>query len=197
MKTKLSLLLVGASLLAGCEVTSEQPFYQAGDVFFDARLLGEWREPAKPGEQPGDSFRIEREGQQGYVVRVNAGDGKQEVIELRLFKLQGHTYGDYRPRPADGPAVGHQLLRIDEIGDTWKFSGFSHAWVKDHLRANPKAIAHRFVESASTKDNPPVTLTATTVQLQAFLLKHRDDAGFFGEPSAFERVKPTAGKGAK
>jgi hypothetical protein len=190
MKTKLSALLLGAGLLAGCVVDSEQPFYRADDLVFDQRLLGEWRTQAEPGEQPGDSFRIEREGKQGYVARVKSADDKEEFIELRLFKLGTRTYADHRMRQADGSTGRHQLSRIDEIGETWKLSGLSHGWMRDHLRANPKALAHRF-DDGDNKENPPVTLTATTAELQAFILKHGDAPGFFGETSTFERVQPT------
>lgn len=188
MKTKLLTLLGIAAVLAGCVVDSEQPFYRAGDVFFDERLLGEWGEPAKPGETPGETFRIERTGAQGYMVRHRDADGKEQRVELWLFKLAGQVFGDYREHPADGGAARHQLMRVDELGDTWKFRGLNYRWVRDHLRANPQALPHRF-DGAKDKENPPVTLTATTAQLQEFIKKHQVEAEFFHEPSVLEKVK--------
>lgn len=194
MKTKLSALLLGAGLLAGCVVDSEQPFYSAADLAFDQRLLGDWREPAKPGEEPSQPVRIERDGAKGYLVQLPGKDGKREVIELHLFKLGGQLYGDHRTRTAEGAPARHQLMRVDALDDTWKFSPLNYGWVRDYLRAHPKALAHQFDENESNKDNPPVTLTATTAQLQLFLAKHRSDAGFFGEPTTLDRANASSGK---
>jgi hypothetical protein len=190
MKTKLLSVLGAASLLAGCVVDSEQPFFRAGDVFFDERLVGEWREPTKPGETPGEAIRIERAGANGYVARHKDAEGKEQRIELTLFKLGGQMFVDYREPSEGGAPVRHQLMRVDELGGTWKFRGVNYRWVRDHLRAHPEALPHRF-DSAKDKDNPPVTLTATTTQLQAFVLKHQAEPEFFSEPSVLERVKPT------
>jgi hypothetical protein len=189
MKTKLLPLFGAAVLLAGCVVDSEQPFYRAADVFFDERLVGEWRAPVQPGEQPGEAIRIERAGAKGYVARHKDAEGKELRIELTLFKLDGKVFADFREPARDGAPVRHQLMRVDELGGTWKFRGVNYRWVRDHLRADPEALPHRF-DSAKDKDNPPVTLTATTAQLQAFVLKHEGEREFFSEPSVLERVKP-------
>jgi len=189
MKIKLATVFVGAALLAGCVVDSEQPFYQAGDLIFDKRLVGDWRVPPKPDEKPDEAIRIQRDGAKGYLIRQEEADGKAQVIELRLFKLAGQIFMDSVVRPKDGSPQRHQLSKVEVLGDTWKFRGLNYSWVHDYLRKHPDALAHRF-DQEGNKDKPPVTLTATTAQLQAFVVKHQAEPGFFGEPSVLERVKP-------
>ena len=63
-------------------------------------------------------------------------------------------------------------------------------WVDKLLTNNPKAIAHHRI------DDKLVALTASTKELQAFVLKFAADTNAFGEPSEMHKVAtPAVSKG--
>jgi hypothetical protein len=179
------------SLLSGCVVDSEQPFYRPEDLIFEARLIGTWQAQQKPGEEPGKPFRIERGPGKSCTLIAMDSEGKEQRFILNTFTLGGRLFADFHELPPAADGVRHQLLRMELPGETWTFRSLNYRWMRDHLRKNPGALAHRF---ASDKEDAPLTLTASTSGLQAFLTRHMNDAGVFGEPETFERVKPAPGR---
>jgi hypothetical protein len=76
---------------------------------------------------------------------------------------------------------GHLLLRVPQLGPELKLAFCDCDWLKKHLAANPKALAHRVEQ----KDH--ILLTASTRDLQRFVLKHLAEGELFENPTELVR----------
>ena len=60
---------------------------------------------------------------------------------------------------------------------------FSADWLKGHLKAHPAALRHE-------RDKDRILLTASTRELQAFLVKHAETKRAFDEPLKLKQRDP-------
>ena len=188
-------LLATALLLAAC-IPSLNPFYTTKDLVFDARLLGEWQEKDKPQEP--EIWKFEKADDKGYKLQVIEKGGKQGQFNAHLFKLKEHYFLDliptnceYATNQADLVAAsmvpGHLLAHVPQIGPelTIAFSDFD--WLQKQLTNNPSVLAHR-------REGDSFLLTASTQELQKFVLKHLGEGELFGKPSDMVRRSDSTAK---
>lgn len=194
MKIKLIALavLAAAVILTGCWQKSVHPFYTANDVFFEERLIGEWRETAKE-EGEGTTWTISKgEAAKAYTIKIADKETKLEC-DGRLFKLGDAQLLDLHSRNRgvlDMPA--HTLFRVREIGESFKLQLLSPGWMKERLKLNPKELAHVLAhdpEHPENADDNEIILTASTEQLQKFVKEHMNDEGFWEEPGELKKSK--------
>jgi hypothetical protein len=169
--------------LSAC-IPSVNPFYTAKDIAYDARLIGEWR--GKEESDAKETWKFEADGTNAYKLTVTDKEGKQGEFEARLFKLRQEQFLDlipsdceYATNQADLVAYsmfpGHLLVRVTQIEPELKLAFFDFEWLEKHLNANPKSLAH-------SKADERIVLTATSRQLQSFVLRH------LGEGELFDQV---------
>lgn len=198
MKTSYLAALAGlAFLLAAC-IPSVKPFYQEKDVVFDPRLLGDWR----GGESAKDTqiWRFKDRGRQSYDLTIIESEAKEGRFVARLFQLKQGLFLDLTPsdvefatHQADLVAwavfPGHLLVRVVALEPSLRLAFFDYDWLEKHLKANPKALAHH-------REDDRFLLTASTPELQRFVLKHLADEGLFQKPGEMVRLTnaPAAGK---
>lgn len=188
MKQLRFLLPLGAVLacLTAC-LPSVSPFYQADDVQFDPRLLGQWQER---GDSP-ESWAFERAGDQAYQLTVT-DKGKQGTFAVRLFRLKNDLYLDLVPadckfdsNQADmvGFAMfpGHLLVAVRKMEPELQLAFCDYDWLGKFLKSHPKALAHHSEENR-------LVLTANTTDLQRFIQQHRQAGELFQEPTDFVRT---------
>lgn len=175
-------------LLSGCVITSEKPFYFSRDLLQDDRVVGSWHDPEDKADGRQEILHVKQTGRKSYVIIGTASDGKEYAIPMRLFRLKGHLFADYQNPESSGERARHELMRIDELGERWVVRTLKHATMMSFLKKNPKALAHRF---SSEKDDAEIILTASTRELQAFLLQHLHDAEFYDDAKTLVRVKGT------
>ncbi len=197
MKTpaKATIGLSAALMLLTACIPSVNPFYLAQDVQFDSRLLGEWRlKPKKDSEI--QTWKFEAAADKAYTLVVTDPGEKRGSFSANLFNLKGKLFLDivpqrweFDPQQADlvGIAMtpGHLLLRVVQIEPTLKLAFFDFDWLAKFLEKNPKAVAHRAEE-----DRP--LFTASTPDLQTFVLQHLADGELFAEPEEYIREQPAA-----
>ena len=82
---------------------------------------------------------------------------------------------------------GHLLVRVSQLGPELKLAMTDFDWLSKHLKADPKTLAHHI-------EGERVILTASTRDLQRFVLKHLDKGELFGEPSAMVRKSAAAAR---
>lgn len=182
-----SLVLIGggALLLAAC-IPSVYPFYSEKDLAFDNRLLGEWHEKAKTNDA--QVWTFEKADDKGYKLKVTEAQGKSGELSAHLFKLKEDYFLDllptecnYASNQADLVSAcmfpGHLLARVSQIEPELKIALFDFDWLEKFLEQEPGALAHY-------KGNGPLLLTASTAELQQFVLKHPE---VFGKPSEMTR----------
>jgi Rps23 Pro-64 3,4-dihydroxylase Tpa1-like proline 4-hydroxylase len=71
---------------------------------------------------------------------------------------------------------GHLILRVDELDSKLKLTVGEPDWLNEYLRQNPKALAD-FKQGANVE-----FITASTQDLQQFVLAHLGKNELFGEP---------------
>lgn len=190
-------ILGAAALLCSC-IPSVNPFYTAKDVVFDPRLLGAWQEKDK-ADNP-DVWKFESTTNNMYRLTVTEKEGKHGQFDARLFKLQQEYFLDLIPADcefatnqadlvASSMFPGHLLVRVSQLEPELKLAFFDFDWLQKYLEKNPKTLAHR-------QEGDRLLLTASTRDLQRFVLKHLGEGELFEKPGAMVRQTNTVSAAA-
>lgn len=191
--------LVG--LIAGCvPVVSLHPLFTKEDIAFDEKLLGDWIgdannmgavwQFARFDESSATSLPKDLQGEYKRVYRLDIEDrdGHKGAVAACLVKLGERLFLDIFPDrfPSGESDVekvkllynaffylpSHTFVRVDSIGDALKMHLTDDDEFDKLMDAQPKAIAY-----TETQDRP--ILTASTKELQAFVVKYADDRRLF------------------
>ena len=179
--------LLAIMLLTSCVVTSLYPFYTSKDLVFDQSLLGEWVDAATTN-QPADFFRVERQGEKGYVMTAFTAS-ETNTSEANLFRLKQHLFLDVFPtnRSLDYVPV-HQLTKLTRLEPEIEGVNLNYDWLAKLLEKRPGAIRHLVLPDKPGDDQGGrVVLTAGTAELQRFILKHVNNTNAWNEPSKWKR----------
>ena len=188
MKTRNWITLTTLSmLLSGC-IPSVNPFYTEKDVIFDPRLLGEWQD--KDSSDP-DVWKFEKAGEKQYKLLVTEKEGKQGEFQAHLFRLKQEYFLDLKPvdpQFATNQAglveicmiPGHLLVRVSQFEPELKLTFTDPNWLEKYLTNNPTALAYH-------RDEKRAFLTASTADLQRFVLQHLGEGELFDKPGAMVR----------
>ena len=87
----------------------------------------------------------------------------------------------------------HSFLLVEKTPGGLSVKAMDDGWLKKQLEDHPDSIAH------TRADGDTILLTATTDELQDFVLKHIDTDGAYGKPTELKRVEspPSAPPAAK
>ena len=188
MNTKKLLFYMLAVLLGGCvPVMSLCPLYTKEDVTFENKLLGTWvDDPNSP--KTTWQFKYTDEPENAYKLIFSDEEGKKGSFVARLVKLQNRLFLDVYPselpwEPDDPNKMdwpynslflipAHTFLKIDSIEPQLKMRLTLEDKMEELLKENPNAVKHTSVEDR-------IVLTASTKELQAFVLKYADDERVF------------------
>lgn len=165
-------------LLAGCE-RSLEPAYNEADVVFDAALLGEWVDD-------GSTWKITRGRGKAYTVVLADKNGRAGTFAGHLFRLDRSLFVDLFPNEADLRSSElyrdhfvrtHTFYLVVRTEPTPQFANLNNDWMKEHLAKNPTALRH-------VRLDDDVLITASTGEIQLFLLRHLNTKGAFvpGKP---------------
>jgi len=186
MKTLIRLLALAVLLtFAGC-VPSLQPFYADKDVAFDPTLLGRWS-----GDEGKETWEFTKHGETGYKLLYTDKDGRQGRFVVYRFRLAGNSLLDLypeEPEPRADDFYKHHLLRLHtflvvlQSEPTARITTFEPDWLQRFLANNAAALQHQKVAER-------LILTASTLELQNFILAHLKTPGAFGEPDELIRKK--------
>jgi hypothetical protein len=185
-----------AGLLGGCvPVMSLHPFYTKENVVFDKKLLGNWvDDPNRP--ETTWHFESIDEPKNAYKLIFIGEDGQKGSFVAHLLKLNDMLFLDIYPAeapwdmedPNESPwpynslflIPTHTIAKIDSAGPKLKMRLMLETQLKKILEEDPEAIDHVVVE-----DRP--VLTASTRELQAFVLKYADGNKLFTDEIILER----------
>ena len=191
MKTKHALFVAGLFilLLAGC-IPSIHPLYHEEDIVFKPELLGVWKE--------GDAkWVFEQRGENGYYLKYYEKENffiKKSTFsdfEITLLKLGENYYLDFYPGDNDhldfsGLLIStmlpvHIFAKVNFVDEGVEISFFDRDWLEELLEKNRIRIAH--------EQTPEYfVLTASTDELQKFVIKYSDVEEAFVEASLLERI---------
>jgi len=203
MKTKKLLFYSLAAILGGCvPVMSLHPLYTEEDVLFEEKLLGTWvDDPNNPTttwefKQPDESVKA-------YQLIYLDKEDKKGLFDVYLVKLESEFFLDLYPSQLpcgqiDDPEKVvwlynvffllpvHTFIRVDSVDPRLKMILTDDDDMKKLLDEDPNAVRHEVVEGYDGK----IMLTASTKELQAFVLKYADDGRVFSNEIILSRKKP-------
>lgn len=195
MNCKKLLFYMLAGLMGGCvPVMSLHPFYTKENVVFDKKLLGTWVDDQN---EPEMTWHFERtdEPENAYKLIFTGEDGFKGSFVAHLMKLENRLFLDVFPSEVpwelEDPnglqwpynllfmVPTHTVVKVDAIGAELKLRLMLETQLDKLIEENPEAIAHIDVEDRAV-------LTASTKELQAFILKYADGDKLFTDPVALE-----------
>jgi hypothetical protein len=198
MNTKKFFFYLLAVLLGSCvPVASLHPLFNEKDVVFDEKLLGTWTEDPNStwefsrAEEPKNAYKLIYT----YQEKEDAKKAKGLFI-VRLVKLKDKLFLDACPaswEQQDPNKIewafntlflipAHTFIKVNSIEPQLKMQITDDDKMKGLLTADPNAVKHTVLE-----DKP--VLTASTDELQAFVLKYADDKRVFGDEGVLNRKK--------
>jgi len=196
MKTKKILFYLLAGLLGGCiPVLSLHPLYTEENVVFEEKLLGIWVQQDSNNIW---EFKHPVESEKVYELTLYENEVKKGVFVACLARLDERLFLDVRPNkfPSEQDDVekmklpynafffipGHSFVIVDSIEPQLKLRWTAEDKVEKLLKEQPNAVKHELIEDR-------VVLTASTGELQQFVLKYADDKRVFPAEAVLTRKK--------
>ena len=188
MKVKKLLFYLLAALLGGCvPVMSLHSLYTKENVVFEEKLLGAWVDDPNNPETTWEFNPIE-EPKNAYKLFFSDDKGQKGSFVALLVKLQNKlfldVYPDELPWEPDDPNEAkwlynsfflipvHTFIKIDSIEPQLKMRLTDDDKMAKLLKEDPNAVKHTSIEDR-------LILTASTKELQAFVLKYAEDNRVF------------------
>ena len=190
MKNIAKLLLLSLFLaLTGC-VPSLSPLYTEPDLIYDNSLVGVWLD-----KESGETWAFSNGGKLEYKLLHTAEDGRSGEFSARLVKIEGKLFLDIVPVKTGFPQndffqshllTTHTFMNVVRSGPDVQIAVLESRWLKDVVETNRDAIRHE-------KINGEIVLTASSKELQKFLLANLKTKEAFSQPLELTR-KASAGK---
>ncbi len=214
-RTKKLLFYLLAAFLGGCvPVMSLHPLYTEKDVVFEKNLLGVWvdQQDSQTQKETLDSpdpnspkntweFQHPDEKKKEYKLIFADEEGKKGSFATHLVKLGSRLFLDVYPANFPGGDIedpnkkdwlpynafffvpAHTFIKIDSIGPELKMRLTDDEEMETLLKEDPNAVKFE------TLEDDKIVLTASTKELQAFVLKYADDERLFSKETVLSRKK--------
>lgn len=192
MKKGLGLFLLLAIFFNGCLITSFHPFYKPTDLVQDNLLPGDWinKNSLLTFSRLEEGYLLNyRDCEDPYTAPNDYSTCTMADFTVRLMKLGDDYYMDFFPKSfmnSDNLFLNlhvkptHSLAKVTITKERLEFRMLSYGWITNHLENGKDKLSH-------IKADDLVTLTATTDEIQAFILKHQNEPGFFDDPIVVNR----------
>lgn len=175
-----------AAVMLGC-VPSLQPLYLDKDPILLAPLAGTW--VSESGKEK-FTFKV-NEQEIKYEATCTDEEGGTGKLEARLLRLGKHTFLD--TTVSDLPEVKcaypkchllpvHLFTKITIEGDVLRYATLDFGWIKNGIEKKKLTLRHEAMKDMTF-------LTASTKELQEFVLAHADEKEVFQEPRTLRRQK--------
>lgn len=190
MKTKrllkIAALLAILSIVASGCITSVHPLFTKRDLVFRPELIGSWK------DKSGEIMKFSEKDSSYYSIRYISKEDTTQLIG-RLGKLGDHYYLDITIDPNDkkiNDVVGmyifpvHIFFKVSLKHDQLVMNSFAFSsnWLEKLIKEKRIRIKHEV-------ENEQVLLTASTEDLQKFVIKYTNEPKAFDDnPTSYERI---------
>jgi len=177
MKTKKTVFYLLVLLLSGC-LPSLHQLYTDETLVFEEGLIGKWR------TDEDDIWQFRKAREKEYELRIYDMEEELGRLEAHLVKIKDMMFLDLYP---DSEYIKylddfyklhflpvHTFMKVDRIDPNLQLRMIDYDEVEDMLEDDPDALKHEIV-------NDRIVLTATTEQLQEFVIAHVET--IFGDES--------------
>ena len=191
-------------ILSGCFVKSLHPFYKDDDLLFRKEFLGTWT------GNDSSSWKIEQhmkstgilqphKPENAYLITYSDKKGTSQ-FSVHLFNLGNKLFFDFYPEEVESSSEMmashlvpmHTVARVEQSSGKITIQWYNEEWLIGMFKQNRIRIAHEKIPLESGKsddDNFQVVLTASTDDLQKFMLKYSDDPKAFNKDYTFILTK--------
>ncbi len=193
---RISVILALAFFLASCFVTSIHPLYTEKDLVFVPELLGTWK-----AEDEEDLYTFQQTGKNAYELIITGQESNKKSTgildyeeagryEAHLVKLGKFLFLDIYPQLPVMEEYGidihlvpvHSFHKILIEKDVLRLVSLDYDWLEEMIKGNKINLAHVRLEDR-------FVLTASTGELQKFVLKYAEDSEAFSDYSELIRQK--------
>lgn len=188
MNTRKLLFYLLAVLLGGClPVMSLHPLFTKEHLVFEEKLLGTWIDDPNSPKVTWEFKRI-GEPEKAYKLIFCDDKGKKGSFVAHLVKLEDklflNAYPAELPRGPEDPnkmdwlynslflIPAHTFMKVESVEPQLKIRLTLDTEMAELLKEDPAAVKHTSVEDR-------LVLTASTKELQTFVLKYADDDRVF------------------
>ena len=169
--------------MMGCFVLSVHPLYFEKDLVFEPDLVGTWG-PKEHEKDLEELWIFKKSGDKSYRLIIKVKDEGEGMFEAHLLKLGKHLFLDLFPEePETGSEFynmhvipAHSFIRVSLEGHVLRMGFFDLDWLEKNIEENKISIKHE-------KRDDMIVLTASTKELQEFILKHVEEAFTYEEES--------------
>jgi hypothetical protein len=169
--------------MTGCFVLSVHPLYFDNDLVFESGLVGTWGEKAHEKDLS-ELWIFKKSGDKSYRLIIRDEEEGEGMFEAHLLKLGDYMFLDLYPEePETGSEFynmhvipAHSFIRVSLEGHVLRLGFFDLDWLKKNIEEGKVSIKHE-------RRDDTIVLTASTKELQEFVLKHIEEAFVFEEES--------------
>lgn len=169
--------------MTGCFVLSVHPLYFDNDLVFESGLVGTWGEKEHEKDLS-ELWIFKKSGDKSYRLIIRDEEEGEGMFEAHLLKLGDHMFLDLYPEePETGSEFynmhvipAHSFIRVSLEGHVLRLGFFDLDWLKKNIEEGKVSIKHE-------RRDDTIVLTASTKELQEFVLKHIEEAFIFEEES--------------
>jgi len=183
MKTKKVGFYLLAVVLGGC-LPSLHPLYTDQTLVFEEKLTGKWLDGNKIWE-------FKKGEEKAYDMRVF--DGKEGLFKAHLVKLGDMMFLDIFPDDETLKDMqdlykvhivpAHTFMKVEQMDPNLVLRMMNPDKVSELLENDPDLLKHEKVDDG-------IVLTASTEQLQEFMLRYANEEDIFGDASDLTRLEP-------
>lgn len=184
MRAKKAAFYLLAVMLGGCVLSSLHPLYTDEELIFEEKLIGKWSEESnvwefRAGEPNTYQMRV-FDGQEGRFVAhlVKLGD----MLFLDIFP-DSETLGEPQDFYGFHILPVHTFMKVEQIEPKLQLRAMNYDKVSKMLQEDPNLLKHEVVDDR-------IVLTASTEQLQEFIIKYANEEGVFAEATELARRQP-------
>jgi hypothetical protein len=169
--------------LTGCFVLSVHPLYFEKDLIFETDLVGTWGEKGHEKDLS-ELWIFQKSGNKSYRLTIRDKEDGEGEFEAHLLKLGEYLFMDLYPEEPEATSdfykmhviPAHSFMLVSLEGNVLRLAFFDLDWLKKNIEQNKVSIKHE-------RRDDTIVLTASTEELQAFVLKHVEEAFPFEEDS--------------
>lgn len=173
MKKKILIPFVIIVLLIQSCVPCLHPLYTKGTIRLDKELEGKWSSKSSKEEE---SWTFKK-GKGDYYDASYTADGITNQFEVHLLQLGENYYMDFFPSGtvegigsmlATHLVAAHTFAKVQISDNRLEIHPFNPDWISEQIKNRYIRIKHEIVS------NDNVVITASTKDLQKFVLKYAD-----------------------
>ena len=179
-----SLAIAMLVLTVGC-LPSLNAIYTEADLVFDSKIVGFWKQ-----ENSLASWNFTGRDDTSYQLVYTDQYGRSGRFVAHLCRIKDTLFLDLFPEKEDVDAAAfykyhllpiHTIYQVKQTSQSLELVSVDLKWLNQYLDENPKALGHSTL-------NDQKLITASTSELQKFLLDHKDK--FTG---SFRLIQPPVG----